>query len=212
MIYNGIVNRKDIYTYASDWDNNIEQIVTGSDSDITITPEWDINNRYRGADAQVSDLSLTEVIFYYKQGDHGTNLPIEYHYIVKKGNEAKSAGQMFVAYDASENISGITVNGDHITYIYDSLGRLEKEVNEQLGRTYIFTYDNNGNILTKKIGNTTINYAYDGDKLVSYNGQACVYDAVGNPTTYRGKVYLVISKEERQLVAQYAATNAVKRP
>ena len=187
MVYGGSVSRTDSYTYASDWDNNIEQIVTGSDSDITITPEWDINNRYRGAVAQVSDLSLTEVIFYYKQGNHGTNLPIEYHYIVKKGNEAKSAGQMFVAYDASENISGITVNGDHITYIYDSLGRLEKEVNEQLGRTYIFTYDNNGNILTKKIGNTTINYAYDGDKLVSYNGQACVYDAVGNPTTYRGK-------------------------
>ena len=25
------------------------------------------------------------------------------------------------------------------------------------------------------------------DKLTSYNGQSCVYDAIGNPTTYRGK-------------------------
>ncbi len=187
MVYGGSVSRTDSYTYASDWDNNIEQIVTGSDSDITITPEWDINNRYTGSVSQIADVTLTEGITYYKQGNHGTNLPKVYSYVVKKGDAVKSSGQMSVTYDASENISGITVNGAGITYTYDSLGRLEKEVNEQLGQTYIFTYDNNGNILTKKIGNTTINYAYDGDKLVSYNGQACVYDAVGNPTTYRGK-------------------------
>ena len=187
MVYDGSVSRTDSYTYASDWGNNIEQIVTGSDSDITITPEWDINNRYNGSVSQIADVTLTESITYYKQGDHGTNLSKVYSYVVKKGGAVKSSGQMSVTYDASENISGITVNGAGITYTYDSLGRLEKEVNEQLGQTYIFTYDNNGNILTKKVGNTTINYAYDGDKLVSYNGQACVYDALGNPTIYRSK-------------------------
>lgn len=187
MVYGGSVSRTDSYTYASDWGNNIEQIVTGSDSDITITPEWDINNRYNGSVSQIADVTLTESITYYKQGDHGTNLSKVYSYVVKKGGAVKSSGQMSVTYDASENISGITVNGAGITYTYDSLGRLEKEVNEQLGQTYIFTYDNNGNILTKKVGNTTINYAYDGDKLVSYNGQACVYDALGNPTIYRSK-------------------------
>ena len=41
--------------------------------------------------------------------------------------------------------------------------------------------------MTKKVDNTTITYAYQGDKLTSYNGQSCVYDAIGNPTTYRGK-------------------------
>ena len=41
--------------------------------------------------------------------------------------------------------------------------------------------------MTKKVDNTTVTYAYNGDKLTSYNGQSCVYDAIGNPTTYRGK-------------------------
>ena len=30
-------------------------------------------------------------------------------------------------------------------------------------------------------------YIYDGDKLISFNGQACEYGEIGNPTTYRGK-------------------------
>ena len=63
----------------------------------------------------------------------------------------------------------------------------KRKVNGQLGHTYTFTYDNNGNIMTKKVDNTTVTYAYNGDKLTSYNGQSCVYDAIGNPTTYRGK-------------------------
>ena len=66
--------------------------------------------------------------------------------------------------------------------------------------TYNYTYDNGGNITSKKeqtltssgsvIGNATIySYAYDNkwkDKLISFNGQTCAYDLLGNPTTYRG--------------------------
>ena len=187
MVYGGSVSRTDSYTYASDWGNNIEQIVTGSDSDITITPEWDINNRYNGSVSQIADVTLTESITYYKQGDHATNLPKTYSYNIKNGSIVKSSGQIVVSYDESENIKSMTCGSDVVNYEYDSLGRLVREENEQLGRTYTYTYDNNGNILTKKIGNTTISYSYDGDKLVSYNGQNCVYDALGNPSTYRGK-------------------------
>ena len=35
--------------------------------------------------------------------------------------------------------------------------------------------------------NEHVKYAYDGNKLVSYNGETCAYDGLGNPTTYRGK-------------------------
>ena len=62
-------------------------------------------------------------------------------------------------------------------------------------------YDNNGNIVKKREfaftlkDNTLIEelesadkvYIYNGDQMVSYNGQTCVYDLMGNPTTYRGK-------------------------
>ena len=47
------------------------------------------------------------------------------------------------------------------------------------------TYDSYGNILTKN----DKTYVYDTtwkDKLISYDGQAIVYDAQGNPTTYLG--------------------------
>ena len=124
---------------------------------------------------------------YYKQGTHETTLPKTYSYSFTKGSSVSRSGYISLSYDPCENISSITYDGSTTAYTYDSLGRLEKEVNGQLGHTYTFTYDNNGNIMTKKVDNTTITYAYDGDKLTSYNGQSCVYDAIGNPTTYRGK-------------------------
>ena len=124
---------------------------------------------------------------YYKQGTHETTLPKTYSYSFTKGSSVSRSGYNSVSYDSCENISSITYDGSTTTYTYDSLGRLEKEVNGQLGHTYTFTYDNNGNIMTKKVDNTTITYAYNGDKLTSYNGQSCAYDAIGNPTTYRGK-------------------------
>ena len=187
VTYSGAVTRMDTFTYTADHENNISKIVTGPDSDIIVTPAFDVSNRYTGATVQASTLQLTEGISYYKSGDHATNLPKVYSYTVKKSGSVKSSGQITLTYDSNENISSITEGGEEIKYTYDSLGRLIKEENEQLGKVYAYTYDNNGNILTKKIDGTTIAYAYDGDKLVSYNGQSCAYDAIGNPTTYRGK-------------------------
>ena len=64
------------------------------------------------------------------------------------------------------------------------------------GTTWTYEYDRGGNILCKKryayttgtLGTVlqTISYGYDTtwkDKMVSYNGQAITYDAIGNPLT-----------------------------
>ena len=70
-----------------------------------------------------------------------------------------------------------------------------------MNKTVLFTYDGNGNITerceygyTSKTGEeltelacTHYGYAYDGDKLISYNGESVTYNALGNPTVYRGK-------------------------
>ena len=105
-------------------------------------------------------------------------------------------------YDASGNISAITQNGHIVAkYVYDALGRLIREDNKPMNKTVLFTYDENGNITerceygyTSKRGEelselscTHYGYAYDGDKLISYNGENCAYNALGNPTSYRGK-------------------------
>jgi len=39
--------------------------------------------------------------------------------------------------------------------VYDDLGQIIREDNETDNRTYVYTYDNAGNILTKKIYNLT---------------------------------------------------------
>ena len=41
--------------------------------------------------------------------------------------------------------------------------------------------------LIEELESTDKAYIYNGDQMVSYNGQTCVYDVMGNPTTYRGK-------------------------
>ena len=72
-----------------------------------------------------------------------------------------------------------------------------REDNKKLGSTITYAYDNGGNILCKhayaftlrELGeaDSEIAYAYDGDRLISYNGESCAYNVLGNPTTYRGK-------------------------
>ena len=68
-----------------------------------------------------------------------------------------------------------------------------------MNKTIVYTYDSGGNITkcteypytTGTLGTATktINYTYDSawkDKLISYDGQNITYDAIGNPTNYRG--------------------------
>ena len=89
------------------------------------------------------------------------------------------------------------------TYEYDKLNRLTRENNERLGKTWTYSYDAGGNITERKeyayttaeqldneTATATKEYVYRTsgwkDQLLSYDGESIVYDASGNPTTYRG--------------------------
>lgn len=86
-----------------------------------------------------------------------------------------------------------------LRYTYDNLGQLTREDNAYAGKTYVYTYDNGGNVLTKKtyayttgmVGTvqSTVNYGYGNsnwkDQLTSYNGTAITYDLSGNPLKWR---------------------------
>ena len=101
------------------------------------------------------------------------------------------------------NIETVSEDGVLLAkYYYDGLNRLIREDNYESNEAYTWTYDVGGNILQKctyclasdgSIGSCqkqdTYTYASSGwkDQLTSYNGQSIVYDALGNPTTYRGK-------------------------
>ena len=104
-------------------------------------------------------------------------------------------------YDNNGNITEIK-NGNTVLakYTYDGLNQLIREDNAVLNRSYVFTYDTAGNILSKKeyayttgtLGTvlTTKTYAYATsgwkDRLTKFDGESIEYDALGNPTTYRG--------------------------
>ena len=74
-------------------------------------------------------------------------------------------------------------------YTYDSLNRLIREDKKAIDKTVLYTYDNNGNIVerceyeyTSKTGEELseleckhYSYDYDGDKLISYNGENFVF-------------------------------------
>jgi len=100
-------------------------------------------------------------------------------------------------------------------YVYDAKGQLIREDNLPMNLTYVYTYDDAGNIIsqtwytfsvnvaTADLTNPTMNrvYAYEAgtDRLISYKGQPITYDAIGNPTSYRGKI--MTWKNGRQLAS-----------
>lgn len=107
-----------------------------------------------------------------------------------------SEGSEDYTYNDSDLITKVT-GSQNATYTYDGLNRLIREVNTDANRKYEWTYDDGGNITSKKeyyatTGTLihTASYGYDPqwkDKLVYFDGNtAFVYDALGNPTTYRG--------------------------
>ena len=79
------------------------------------------------------------------------------------------------------------------------MNRLIREDNKSFGKTWLYSYDNKGNILCKRTTDFTLKenaeeneytstgYTYEGDRLVGYGNETIEYDAMGNPTTYRGK-------------------------
>ena len=167
---------------------------------LTIQPKYDILNRPKGKTLCIDGEKLAEEqIVYRKHGDHATDMPSAVYFGAKTAGMYALNEHVKYAYDERGNIQKVFENGVLVArYEYDTLNRLVREDDKKFGKTRLFTYDNNGNILSKRETEftlktdveectfTRIDYVYDGDRLISYNGQTFAYDAVGNPTTYRG--------------------------
>ncbi|MBR5678465.1 MAG: RHS repeat-associated core domain-containing protein, partial [Paludibacteraceae bacterium] len=125
------------------------------------------------------------------------------------------------AYDDNGNITSITKGTTSVTYQYNGANELIRENNQFTNQTVTYTYDLWGNITEKKIyayttatdpGTpiSTIPYGYSTgdwkDQLVSYGNQTITYDAMGNPTTYRGKT---LTWRGKQLTGIAAGTDAI---
>lgn len=106
------------------------------------------------------------------------------------------------------NADGTTI--DKYSYEYDKLGQLVRFNDAVANKTYTYTYDNNGNILSKSeydytladnLGTATniTNFGYEAewkDRLSTVGDKAIEYDNIGNPTKYLGAT---LTWEGRQL-------------
>mgnify|MGYP001086981244 CR=1 FL=1 len=194
--YSNSVNHAYSYTYKDNAAKELESIsVLGYD----FKPLTDVNGRNTGKEIYSGANKVAgEYITYRKIGDRATNMPATVWYAT--GNKINES--IKYTYDRCGNISEIRENGHLKTkYTYDSLNRLIREDNKYCGTTFVFSYDRNGNITerceypyTLKRGEeleelecTHYTYDYEGDKLKAYNNETFAYNALGNPTMYRGK-------------------------
>ena len=189
------------YLYEYNNDSASRELKSISVSGIKLKPQLDCLGRHKGKEILVNNTKIAEEnIVYRKVGDHATHVPASIYFgAVKNGNYVLNEHLKY-AYDEMGNISKVYENGDIVAqYAYDKLNRLIREDNKRFGKTWLYSYDNNGNLLVKKETSFTLKtdieentftisrYAYDGDQLKGYNDEAFVYDEIGNPTTYRGK-------------------------
>ncbi len=211
--YSGTVTHAYSYTYKDNAAKELESIsVLGYD----FKPLTDVNGRNTGKEIYSGANKVAgEYITYRKIGDRATNMPATVWYAT--GNKINES--IKYTYDRCGNISEIRENGHLKTkYTYDSLNRLIREDNKYCGTTFVFSYDQNGNITerceypyTLKRGEeleelecTHYTYDYEGDKLKAYNNETFAYNALGNPTMYRGKA---VSWLYGKLLANYNGVN-----
>ncbi len=194
--YSNSVKHAYSYTYK---DNAAKELETISVLGYDFKPLTDVNGRNTGKEIYSGANKVAgEYITYRKVGDRATNMPATVWYAT--GNKIHES--IKYTYDRCGNISEIRENGHLKTkYTYDSLNRLIREDNKYCGTTFVFSYDQNGNITerceypyTLKRGEeleelecTHYTYDYEGDKLKAYNNETFAYNALGNPTVYRGK-------------------------
>ncbi len=185
-----------IYEYDTDAARTLNSIKIGT---VVIKPQRDLYGRNTGKEIFKNDEKISgEYITYRKVGDHATNMPCTVWY----GSGSNIKESLKYSYDNMGNIHTIVVNGDRsVRYTYDSLNRLVREDNKAFNKTVKFSYDTNGNILSRceyaytlksdeelsELNCAHFDYSYDGDKLVSYNGESYAYDKFNTPTVYRGK-------------------------
>ncbi|HIR22194.1 MAG TPA: hypothetical protein IAB32_00210 [Candidatus Scatosoma pullicola] len=133
-----------------------------------------------------------------------------------KNNKLIIRESLRYAYDEMGNVAKIYKNGKQtVSYEYDGIGQLIRENNREMGKTYMYSYDGNGNILMRReYGYTLKNnedmpeecdeyiYGYEGNtdrlteivsRVKNEDGEyeeetkTFTYDAMGNPVAYEGK-------------------------
>ena len=201
-LYNSTLkaNHSNYYFYSYNSDDTLKymSITVGSSEEYRIAYSYDDFTRYTNKAVAFGGAEY-KVTYEYLSYENKTSTLVSKYTVAVGGI---NASYLFTYDSALQNIEEVRSGGGNVLYkyTYDSLDRLVREDNSQKGKTYVYTYDNNGNILSEKVyayttgsvsGLTPVitnTYTYGnaswGDQLTGYNGIEIEYNSIGNPVTY----------------------------
>ena len=188
-------------SYDYDDDNRLHTVTQGSHTE-TYTYD-DFGRTSRKQTKNGDEVVKTETYTFQNPTDTTTSGQVATYKTTANGYQIAFS----YTYDDNGNIktvaeevwNGLTKDGvgDRINYTYDSANQLIREDNKAAERTWTWTYDAAGNILSRTeyaytTGSLsdvtpidTVTYTYGdsawGDLLTAYNGTAITYDGIGNP-------------------------------
>ena len=153
------------------------------------------NVAYSYLDHETDEGRTTGVVGSISYFGAGTDLSLGTRYY-----DYDNQGNVIREYRYSKDDTGLRES-----YEYDSKNQLVRHDSKTQNKTFTYSYDKAGNILTKSeypyttsetLGTPldTASYQYQsndgwGDKLTSYDGKAITYDEIGNMTSFDGKTY-----------------------
>ncbi len=204
-----IGNKSMEYVITYKTNTNLVSNVYMPETDTLSAINYTYDNFDRLTEKNISLSSLAdfyEKYSYYTYTDTDENVyttPLVATLTLKKTYGGTASSEVYeYTYNSLGYITNVKKNGTTIvSYSYDALGQLVREINADSGEIYVYTYDKAGNIAQKlvftgDIGNLTdtINYTYSasawGDLLTNYDGTAITYDSIGNPTKWRNSFNL----------------------
>ena len=172
------------YTY----DKDSREVTTKCASSYTRTTTYDKFGRVTKRSWNTPAVFNT-IYTYFDNGNNRFSLPKT----IKNGTEL-----LEYAYDANGNITSIKDSAGESTYQYDELNQLIRENNHVLDKTLTYHYDLGGNLTAVKEYAFTTEEALPAqpqktetgtysttwkDQLLSWDGTAMTYDAIGNMLT-----------------------------
>ena len=208
--------------------NLISKIINSNAEAIEYT--YDVFNRISNVQKTLGSTVFENNYTYapgrYNDGD--TSWLIDEHTSALNGEAVYNAQY---TYDDRGNIISIEYGGDngHVSYEYDDKNQLIRENNQRLGYTYLFTYDNGGNLRYKETREFTLeptsvieptmplsfeSYSVNsssGDAVTRYTlvspmqgtlaDGSITYDGLGNPLTYYNGASYSFTWTEGRLLA-----------
>jgi RHS repeat-associated protein len=205
-------------TISYEWRDNGQPKKRTEPGSVTVTFGYDSYGRPTTTTRADSSWNDTTTIAYDSYGrpltktlDNTTKEHYEYDSLsrLNKVMVKNSAGTTTLrsqnwVYDGVGNMTSRTIEGVTTTYSYDNIHQLITE--SRSGSLLEYTYDANGNRLTKKVNSTTVqdftdDYS-DDDRLTENEHGTITYDAAGRPTAYptaSGTKYFTWDYDDRLL-------------